>query len=319
MSDANTTNVETEVDPVALEGQVVQHKVRPEWGPAVLVWRREGKSGFQFEDGQIRAFQDSWLHMLVPIAGTLDGSSQLAHLLRRRAELAQEEARSGGKRSAKPALPFEEQVRRFLVDFPGGFSGETWLKDIHGEGETRRLKRFRDPALKEAAKVFDAKSLGDQIKGGQQEEAWKQVTKVMRSTDLVTPSQLASVKELQPEAIPGYIDALFALLHGDGPLEPRFDAHVAILGRSNCSWQLATAPLALAYPLEQVCVRPSNFRTQARLLAPHLQVASIPNGRNYSGWLAMAKKAQQRLVDSDLTPRDLMDVYDFIRLTARTS
>ncbi len=310
---------EAGVDYDLLEGQVVQHKVRPEWGPAVLVWRRENKSGFQFEDGQIRAFQDSWLHMLVPIAGTLDGSSQLAHLLRRRAEIAAEEARAGGKRVAKPALPFEEQVRRFLVSYPGGFSGETWLKDIHGEGETRRLKRFRDPVLKDAQELMSLESMRGSVDAGSHEDVWKQAVKLLRSTDLVTPSQLAPVKELEGDAIVAYVNALFDLLHGEGPIEPRFDAHVAAVGRQSCSWQLATAMLAVLYPLEHVCVRPSNFRTQARLLAPHLQVASIPNGRNYSGWLAMVKKAQQRLVDSDVVPRDLMDVYDFVRLTARTS
>jgi hypothetical protein len=283
------------------------------------VWRREDKSGFQFEDGQIRAFQDDWLHMLVPIAGMLDSTSQLAHLLRRRAELAEEEARGGSKRTVKPALPFEEQVRRFRVDHAGGFSGELWSKDIRGEGETRRIKRFRDPALREAQQLLDKKSLGGLIKKKQHDEAWKQAVKVMRGTDLVAPSQLRAVKELPPEEFPAYTTTLHGLLHGTESLETRFDAHVAAVGRQSCSWQLATALLALVHPQDHVCVRPSNFRTQARLLAPHLRISSVPNGRNYGGWLSMAKNAQQKLVESGLEPRDLMDVYDFIRLTARTS
>ncbi len=311
---------DTEKDPGAdLEGQVVQHKIRPEWGPAVLVWRREEKSGFQFEDGQIRAFKDDWLHMLVPIAGTLDPTSQLALLLIRRAELAEEEARDGSKRVAKPALPFEEQVRRFRVEYPEGFAGEVWQKSIRGEGETRRLKRFRNPALKEAQEQLSKKNLGALIKAEQYEDAWKIAIKVMRGTDLIAPSQLKAVKDLEPEMWPGYVNALFNFLHGDEPLETRFDAHVASVGRQNCSWQLATALLALLYPTEYVCVRPSNFGTQARLLAPHLRISSIPNGRSYGGWLAMAKNVQQKLVDSTTVPGDLMDVYDFIRLTARTS
>ena len=77
--------------------------------------------------------------------------------------------------------------------------------------------------------------------------------------------------------------------------------------------------LALMNPEEYVCVRPSNFGTQARLLAPHLRISSVPNGRSYTGWLAMAKNVRQKLVDSGTAPADLMDVYDFIRLTARTS
>jgi len=315
----NAADFDSQSEGASLEGQVVQHKARPEWGPAVLVWRREDKSGFQFEDGQIRAFKDDWLHMLVPIAGTLDPTSQLAILLRRRAELAEEEARGGSKRATKPALPFEEQVRRFRVDHPDGFQSAAWSKDIRGEGETRRLKRFRDPALREVKEILSAKSLGGLVDKEQHEDAWKLAVKAMRGTDLVAPSQLRSVKDLAPEAMPAYTTALFALLHGDGPLEPRFDAHVAAVGRQNCSWQLATALLALVHPKEQVCVRPSNFGIQARLLAPHLRISSVPNGRSYAGWLAMSKNVQQKLVDSNTKPRDLMDVYDFIRLTARTS
>lgn len=311
--------VEPEVDLAeSLEGQVVEHKVRPEWGPAVLVWRREDKSGFQFEDGQIRAFKDDWLHMLVPIAGALDPTSQLALLLQRRAELAEEEAR-GGKRSTKPALPFEEQVRRFRVEHAEGFASETWLKGIRGEGETRRLKRFRNPALAEAQDLLSKKSLAALLKGEQHEEIWKVAVKVMRGTDLVAPSQLKSVKEKEPEAMPAYATSVFDLLHGDADMAIRFDAHVMAVGRANCSWQLATAMLALMNPEEYVCVRPSNFGTQARLLAPHLRISSVPNGRSYTGWLAMAKNVRQKLVDSGTAPADLMDVYDFIRLTARTS
>ena len=51
-----------------IDTPVVQHRVKPEWGAAVLVWRRDGKSGFQFEDGEIRAFRDDWLHSARSVA-----------------------------------------------------------------------------------------------------------------------------------------------------------------------------------------------------------------------------------------------------------
>src|SRR5688572_12808538 len=47
-----------------------QHASRPEWGGALIAWERDGKRGYQFEDGQLRIFTTGHYYLLEPIAAS---------------------------------------------------------------------------------------------------------------------------------------------------------------------------------------------------------------------------------------------------------
>jgi hypothetical protein len=66
-----------------------------------------------------------------------------------------------------------------------------------------------------------------------------------------------------------------------------------------------------------VCVRPTSFREQAKWMSPRLAIPKVPTGTSYMRALSMAKLVQSRLSELAETPRDLMDAYDFMRVTTR--
>src|SRR5690606_26156746 len=45
---------------------VYQHTKRAQWGLAALVWERDGKRGYRFEDGSERVFREGFYHLLEP-------------------------------------------------------------------------------------------------------------------------------------------------------------------------------------------------------------------------------------------------------------
>ena len=84
-------------------------------------------------------------------------------------------------------------------------------------------------------------------------------------------------------------------------------------------WELSTALSALLYPSDQVCVHPARFKQQAMWMAPRLEHPKKPDGASYHRYLAMVQGVRDRLVKAGLTPRDLLDVYDFMLTTLTPS
>ncbi len=110
------------------------------------------------------------------------------------------------------------------------------------------------------------------------------------------------------------------LLHGKVGFGTRFGQFLAAFQQAvgkPAGWQLATAFTALSEPSEQVCVRPTIFRAQAKLSAPGLSIPKLPTASSYARCLAMVKHLSAKLTDHGETPRDLMDVTDFIRVTTQ--
>jgi hypothetical protein len=114
--------------------------------------------------------------------------------------------------------------------------------------------------------------------------------------------------------------AVADLLHGPASFGARLDHFVTAFERAfgrAPGWQLATALPALVHPKEHICVRPTTFREQAKWMSPRLAIPKAPSGASYLRCLSMAKLVSNKLAADAESPRDLMDVYDFMRLTTR--
>jgi len=53
--------------PPAEERKLRRHAKRPDWGLAIAVWKREGRTAYQFEDGNLRALANDYTHFMTPV------------------------------------------------------------------------------------------------------------------------------------------------------------------------------------------------------------------------------------------------------------
>jgi hypothetical protein len=81
------------------------------------------------------------------------------------------------------------------------------------------------------------------------------------------------------------------------------------------SWELATAPAALLYPREHVCVTLAAFRWQLKVTGSRRVIPSAPSGAGYTVALALTRQLVHKLTEHGETPRDLLDVRDFMAQT----
>ncbi len=298
-----------------------QHKRRPDWGMAIIAWERDGKRGYLFESGMLRALAEDFYKFMVPVEDQEGNRGTLDRLL------AQVDTAEPGALTARtsvaPALRFSvaEQVALFKLDYENGFEG-AWEKKMRGAGAKRRLKRHRDAAINEARTALSSDFFEQCITSGNFEDAWLKVIEVLENTDLVPSGQTQALKAVVSKATSNSVVAIADLLYGQDDPSARFDTHVAalqsMLGKAP-SWELTTATLALVHPDQHVCVRRTSFQTQSDWLMPELKGNKRVCAVSYGGFIHLAKTVNDQVVSAGITPHDLLDVHDFIKATTSPS
>ncbi len=300
-----------EIDPNLL----YRHTLRPEWGLAAFHHRAEDKRAFQFEDGRIRVFRSDFLHHLQAVDAPTDRS---ARTLERLGAAGNERTKAAKPQSGPQSLPIAAQILLFSKLYPEGFVGAKWRKAKRGFNAKRRLKRHRNASVTEAQSTLSYSALAGALASGQAKEVADRLCEMLRASDLVTAKESKSLNVKADDA-EQLITALHGLLYGENlPFAIRFERWVTALARplkKTPSWSLATAPLTITRPSEHICVRASIFGRQAQWMAPRLVKERQVSGRLYERWLSMAKAVGEELKEAGLTPRDLLDVYDFMSET----
>lgn len=293
------------------------HTNRPEWGLAMIVWERDDKRGYLFEDGTLRVLAEPFYRFMQPVdADTPAAGSVLMRLMTR--------ASSGSVRSTRvPSRQFSlsEQLQLFLLQYPDGFM-ETWRDQRRGASAKRPLKRHRDPAIHRAQQQLSRAFLKDCSKRRDFAAAWNAVVTLLSQTDLVPSSQVNRLKQSTKRADEASLQALEAVLFGEEDLAERFETYVTCLNRlmrQAPPWELTTAVLALVHPKDHVCVHSRGFRTQARWSMPELDGGLRVTAAAYAAFSREAQLVCQHLEQSGLTPEDYLDVHDFIELTTSPS
>lgn len=311
-----STNTEHAARPDAL----YRHTKRNEWGLAIMAWDRQGRRAYQFEDGVLRVFANGFHSLMEPVDRPIAEAQPIIDRLV--VKLAENDAEAATARKAAASKPqplsVEDQVAFFITQYEKGFFDAAWRHDVRGSDAKRRLKRHRDPAISSAREILSAERLSKLMADQQFGKIYEDVSKVLESSDLVTPAQLKVLANVDARHHQSLARAVRDLLYGDGPSEQRFGKFLETLTEatgSAPSWQLATALGALVHPEAHVCVRATTFREQAKSMAPRLDVKNVPSAAAYERLVAMAKSVHDKLKAHDLAPRDLMDVYDFMRVT----
>jgi len=123
-----------------------------------------------------------------------------------------------------------------------------------------------------------------------------------------------AVRETQGAKV--FAEGLFALLHGNEPLQKRFErwCHaVETLPRKQTrvlTWPLVTVFGFIAQPRTHIFLKPNTTKEAARVLGLPFNYISRPNGQTYAEYLALADKVRARI--RDMRPRDMIDVQSFL-------
>lgn len=283
-----------------------KHDRRPQWGLAVVLWEREGKRGYQFADGTVRVIKDGFYDLFSPTTAPGDGSVRsLVRMALRRA---------GGDDTVLPTLRHQAAYMRGL--YPQGFASPEWIARHRGGG--RRLKRHRGPAVTTATKLWAREVLEAAVERGDWVAVHAAMVEVLSSTDLVTPTLVKKLKKA--EATEELARSFVTLLHDENAVRAidHFRKALASAG-APVSWPLVTAPRAVMHPQSDVCVRPSVWKTQARMVMPGFSPGTKPSAGEYAMFKKVAGAVRKELVLQDLAPVDMLDVYDFVWTTLRAS
>ncbi len=292
---------------------IFDHTLRKEWGVGILAWEDGGKRGYLFEDGEERTLA-SGFHQLMrkvekPSAEQIEA---FEHLRRKLAAREQAQPSAGGI-----GPKFRDQLVTLHATYAAGLLDPKWVADIRGEGAEQRLPGHRAPMILEAQERFSKTALDALVNSHSYGQLWEQVTTLLSQTDLVPASQLKKPRPADQEQQRGLAFAVRELLHGTGAYEQRFDrylAGLAALGEPP-RWEIATALSALVHPAQHICVHPVAFRRQLEATGSRATSPARPTAAAYTRMLGVARFVSSKLTEQGQPPRDLLDVYDFVRVT----
>jgi len=292
-----------------------KHTARKDWGVGVLVREDEGKRAYLFEDGQERTMANGFHQLMRRVEEP--SPSQRAFYERQRGMLAAREKNNASASTRTEGPSFHEQVEKLHKAYPAGLADPKWMTEIRGEGVDARTPRHRDALIREAQERLSASALDALLKTQSYAQVWEAVTSVLSHSDLVPAAQLKKPKSAGNDTLRALALAVRELLHGTAAYEPRFDAWVAALTlfANEARWELATALPAAFHPTQYICVHPTSFRRQLKLMGARGAAPARATSAGYTRFSTIARLVSNKLTEYGTPPRDLFDVYDFVRIT----
>ena len=297
-----------------------RHKKRTEWGVGVLAGEDETRLRLQFEDGTFRTIAKTHDHLLEKVDNPSDETTAaLDALLSERQEAMKGPTTKSRGPDISPTEAIATQLERFMGAYPAGFDDEAWAKDIRGDGQSRKLKSYRNIGL-EAAHPLSRASLQAPPPESGELEIFEAAVGLYKKTDLATvKTDVRPLTQLDESRRREFSKALVALLLGEDALNLRVDRFIAELLRLGVkpTWSLVTVPLGFAQPDTHAVIRPATVRKQAGRLGIAAKIPSPPTGRSYQAALQVVRSLERKLRDRELAPRDLLDVCDFMAVTLK--
>lgn len=290
------------------------HTARKDWGVGVLIREDEGKRAYLFEDGQERTMANGFHQLMRRVEHP--NAAQRAFYERQRSLLAgREKAKSSTLQS--DGLSFHDQVEKFHKAYTAGLADPKWLVDVRGEGAGTRVPRHRDALIREAQEQLSLPALEALLATKNYAQICELITTVLSHSDLVPAAQLKRPKQANGEHLRSLALAARELLHGKGPYAQLFDAYLGalslVIGEAP-RWEVATALSAAFHPTQHICVHPVAFRHQLKVMGSRGAIPARATSAGYTRLLTVARLVAKKLAEYGPPPRDLFDVYDFIRI-----
>lgn len=312
--ETEVTNPIAVFNPAAEVPSLIQHSKREQWGLAIVLDKEDDRVHMQFQDGRKRTFKKGWYHLLNAVDRRLDVTLGIVDAL-------QDMAGRKRRRSSKRTVTLDEQIAYFAEElFENGFRGEEYTAHHRGDGRKRPLKRHRDGLLALAEEKLGRRSMLKALTEGNPSDVHEAAGEVVASTDLVKVKERKTFLAMDAEHHAAFANALFAVLYGKAPLAKTFGGLVAALERGmgdTPTWELATLFLGVMKPKEHAVIRFNTHSRQATFMAPGLVMPDRPMGTLYERLLKMTLGVREALEEADLSPRDNLDVFDFMWATLR--
>jgi len=299
----------------SLTPSLFAHKNRTQWGVGVLAWEADGKRGYLFENGEERTMATGFFELMKRVEHP-NAEQRAAHARLQRILAARAQAND----SARQGATFADHVERFRETYPDGLQDAKWLAEVRGESLEDRSPRHRDAVIAEAKKQLSCNALDELISSHKYDQLWSLVTSVIARTDLVPAAQQRKAKSASPEQQRALAIAARELLYGKTPYDQRFASYLTALAGfygEPARWELATALSAIVHPTAHVCVQPAVFRQQFKANGSSSSVPPRPSSTAYNKLLVIARFVGTQLTGQGETPRDLLDVLDFIRIALK--
>lgn len=306
----------------------VRHTKKTEWGLGMLVDSDASYFRYFFEDGEVRSFAAASFAFLTATKPSSEEAEALtaksskkrpgADKKKARKKTIPEELRGGpdSTRKLAAAAPtiasLQQQIALFNSHFPKGFEDERYIDQERGGHGSRKIGRQGIVDLARESLGADAlRALLLNSKGVGTANLIKKL--------LAKAKQMLSLEELESfnlfaKAAPTEQrlgEALFDMLHGQGPVGARLEAFSTALPVDLRSWRLCTLPGGFYHPATLLYVDPEVTFRQAHIVGVPVSFQSSISGATYEHLLTMANKLSDELTRANLKPRDLVDVHLF--------
>lgn len=199
--------------------------------------------------------------------------------------------------------------RKFLRIFPGGFYGTKYLEWERNYKREAHERWEEELGASEMRRLFRARAWT---------EAASRAVRIESRTNLLFSFEKMALRDAvrNENGARAFSEGIYALLHGRGAPEARFEAWVETIGglprrqTRVLTWPVATVFPFLAQPATHVFLKPNVTRNAARAYGVDFVYASRPSWNTYASLLAFAEELRGDL--ADLAPRDMIDIQSFI-------
>lgn len=197
-----------------------------------------------------------------------------------------------------------ESIRRFLIEFPGGFYGEKFAD------HERDYKMHTHRLMNE---LLSRQVLHTLLQKDECEEICRRVMRLMNSTNLIFPNEKMTFRDgLESVAIKRqFSKLLYSHLFAEKPLKTRFIELCEFLEEIKAAkWTIATFFLFTMFPDRHMFIKPTITKNSADICHFDIHYRSDLNWQTYEAVLRFAEFLKTAL--KDLNPRDMIDVQSFM-------
>lgn len=299
-----------------------------DWGNGIEVTKKDKSSVLFFEKAGEKLFViDKALATGALKEVTLPPAEVTALATRAAGRKPKAAAASGAKKKAaakarKVGLfaSVAEQVKLFEALFPGGFTGDAFIKDERGAPGATGPEGQKEAGVALVRSLLSAQAFSSEPP----EKLFERALQLLKQTTIAHPIfeghiPFGSIAEGERAAA---MAALKDVLHGTGDYAERLARFAAALTLRDkkgtarkVSWPLVTVFGALFDPAQHVAVKPTAFLSQAATLGVNVAEPPKLDAAGYALFLSVALKTRDALLAAGQQPRDLLDVASFIGRT----
>ena len=212
-------------------------------------------------------------------------------------------------RESSAAAGVRRSKRKFLRFFPKGFHDETYFDWERG---------YKWIAHQRWQQELNKKAYQGKLAAEKYQEICAAAVKIESRTNLLFSFEKMALRDAvkSERGARLFAEGLYALLHGTGSLETKFErwcATLAALPRRQSrvlTWPLATVFGFIAQPEAHIFLKPTVTRVAAREFGFDFRYRSRPQWEIYQNLLQFAATINRDL--RDFRPRDMIDIQSFI-------